>query len=340
MSEQNTHCSLIEMVYPLTQRPTVSVVVPCFNCENELDLTIDSLLAQTFPPIEIIVVDDGSTDGSSVAAAKWGYPVKLVKQANAGAAVARYTGVCAAEGDIIVFNDAGDVSRHDRLAVLCEALLKHRDCVAATGLTHGLETTANSVASGNSGHPEGDYEVIKDPVTKCLGQYWPLSTAMNMAVWRTTALQYGKVDSFFLAANDYALQAQIASAGSFVAVHKILMTYKPTRGGLSARHGLYKQRAYALIAAQHLMDRSSNTLSRVATFRHRVTEEWIDLCLRMYLQGDHVLARNVARIGLTQGHARHIPSRLWWALNRAEDEGTLSKHRLLNQFVRYFRKLR
>lgn len=63
----------------MSARPAISVVVPCFNKGAVLRETIDSALAQTYPPLEVIVIDDGSTDDSAAVAAEFGPPVQLVQ---------------------------------------------------------------------------------------------------------------------------------------------------------------------------------------------------------------------------------------------------------------------
>ena len=82
----------------------LSVAVPCYNGETFLGTTLESLLAQTRPPDEILVVDDGSSDGSREIAV--GYPVRLlIHQENAGLAAARNTALEAATGDVILYVD-------------------------------------------------------------------------------------------------------------------------------------------------------------------------------------------------------------------------------------------
>ncbi len=58
----------------------ISVIIPCYNAEPFLKATIESALNQTFPPLEIIVVDDGSTDNSAEIALSFGPPVKVIRQ--------------------------------------------------------------------------------------------------------------------------------------------------------------------------------------------------------------------------------------------------------------------
>jgi glycosyltransferase involved in cell wall biosynthesis len=93
-----------------------SCIVPVYNGERYLGETLDSILAQTYRPIEIIVVDDGSTDGTAAVAAGYGDRVRYVWQANAGEAAARNRGLNAAEGEFIAFDDADDLWSPEKLA--------------------------------------------------------------------------------------------------------------------------------------------------------------------------------------------------------------------------------
>jgi glycosyltransferase involved in cell wall biosynthesis len=88
--------------------PLVSAVIPAYNTERYLRRAIDSVLAQTYRPIECIVVDDGSTDRSAQIARSYGERVRCIAQRNAGASAARNTGIQAAQGEYIAFLDADD----------------------------------------------------------------------------------------------------------------------------------------------------------------------------------------------------------------------------------------
>ena len=76
--------------------PLVSCVVPVFNGEAYLREAIDSALAQTWGTVEVVVVDDGSTDGTAAVARSYGHPVRYVHQENGGPASARNRGIEAA----------------------------------------------------------------------------------------------------------------------------------------------------------------------------------------------------------------------------------------------------
>jgi len=90
-------------------RSLVSIVIPVFNGGQFLRQTIDSALAQTYQPTEIIVVDDGSTDESPLILKGYESHIMVVTQANAGVAAARNTGVSRSHGEWVAFLDQDDL---------------------------------------------------------------------------------------------------------------------------------------------------------------------------------------------------------------------------------------
>ena len=101
-----------------------SVIVPVYNCEGSLPRCIESILYQTYPDWELILVDDGSTDGSFAlcgAYARQDGRIRVIHQENAGQGPARNNGMKAATGDYIVFCDADDFYENDALEVFANA---------------------------------------------------------------------------------------------------------------------------------------------------------------------------------------------------------------------------
>jgi glycosyltransferase involved in cell wall biosynthesis len=98
-----------------SRRHTVSAVIPAFNEERFIATAIESVLSQTYPPVECIVVDDGSTDGTAEVARGFGSQVRLVQGESRGAAAARNRGADLAEGDMLAFLDADDRWLPERL---------------------------------------------------------------------------------------------------------------------------------------------------------------------------------------------------------------------------------
>ena len=89
--------------------PLISCIVPVFNGERFLAEALDSILGQTYRPLEIIVVDDGSTDATPEVAAGYAPRVSCLRQDNRGAASAKNRGVSASRGELIAFLDADDL---------------------------------------------------------------------------------------------------------------------------------------------------------------------------------------------------------------------------------------
>ena len=95
--------------------PLISCIVPVYNGERSLRACLESIIAQTWRPIEVIVVDDGSTDRSAKIAESFGPPVSCLRQKNAGPVVARNRGITAARGAFISFLDADDLWSAEKL---------------------------------------------------------------------------------------------------------------------------------------------------------------------------------------------------------------------------------
>ncbi len=95
---------------------SISCVIPVYNGERFLAEALDSALGQTRPAAEVIVVDDGSTDGTLEVAARYSGRVTYLRQDNAGPAAARNRGVAASRGDLVAFLDADDLWHPEKLA--------------------------------------------------------------------------------------------------------------------------------------------------------------------------------------------------------------------------------
>ncbi len=102
-----------------------SVIIPTFNRAGVLAEAIDSVLAQSHPAHEIIVIDDGSTDATPVVLAQFGERITVIRQANAGVSSARNAGLAAATGEWVAFLDSDDVWLPERLAVTARAVRRN-----------------------------------------------------------------------------------------------------------------------------------------------------------------------------------------------------------------------
>ena len=121
--------------------PGISVVIPAYNAARLIGAAIESVLAQTRPVAEIVVVDDGSTDGTAEVATGFGEQVRCLRQDNAGPSAARNTGIEAATGEWIAFLDTDDSWLPSKVEAELEVLTAHPE-LAWIGVNHLLRDFA------------------------------------------------------------------------------------------------------------------------------------------------------------------------------------------------------
>lgn len=110
----------------------VSVIIPAYNVERSLSITIDSVLRQTLNSCEVIVVNDGSSDKTGDVARSYGDKIVYIKQHNQGQGAARNTGLQQAHGEFVAFLDADDYWLEGFIEKCVNFLDEHKDAVAVT----------------------------------------------------------------------------------------------------------------------------------------------------------------------------------------------------------------
>ncbi|WP_293866551.1 glycosyltransferase family 2 protein [uncultured Alsobacter sp.] len=108
---------------------SVSVVIPAYNARETVGPAVRSVLEQSRAPDQVVVVDDGSTDGTGAVLAEFGNRIVVVRQNNGGLAAARNAGCSQATGDMIAFMDADDLAHPDRIALQLAAMEARPDAV-------------------------------------------------------------------------------------------------------------------------------------------------------------------------------------------------------------------
>jgi GT2 family glycosyltransferase len=126
------------------EAPLISVIIPVYNGARFLEEAVNNVLAQQYPALEIIVVDDGSTDDVAGALTKLPVDVRYFRQENAGAAAARNRGIKDASGDLIAFLDVDDLWPGNNLRVLLEVLTRD----ATADVAHGRGQLTQYVPGG------------------------------------------------------------------------------------------------------------------------------------------------------------------------------------------------
>lgn len=108
-------------------KPLVSVIMPCYNNADYVSAALKSVLSQDYSNFEVIVVDDGSTDESVKVLRQFGNKITIIQQANQGPAAARNSGIKAAKGQYIAFNDSDDFWLPGKLSAQISYLEQHPD---------------------------------------------------------------------------------------------------------------------------------------------------------------------------------------------------------------------
>ena len=118
--------------------PLISVIIPVYNGERFLADALQNVFAQAYHPIEVLVVDDGSTDGTASIAATFGEQIRYLYQPNAGPAAARNSGLALATGDLLTFLDVDDLWPADRLHLQVEYLRQNPALQLVWGYTQTI----------------------------------------------------------------------------------------------------------------------------------------------------------------------------------------------------------
>jgi glycosyltransferase involved in cell wall biosynthesis len=182
----------------------VSVVIPCYNQARFLGEAMESVLSQGYTDFEIIVVDDGSKDGTQEVAAgyaKESSRVRLVSQENRGLAAARNRGLAEARGEYVVFLDSDDRLVGGALEVGVRELEAHPECAFASGICRKI-TADGSVVPGWE-----QFRVMDDPYLELLRS---CPVYVPAVMYRRSVFDaVGGFDTSYRAAEDYDLYYRI-----------------------------------------------------------------------------------------------------------------------------------
>jgi glycosyltransferase involved in cell wall biosynthesis len=128
--------------------PLVSCIIPVYNSERFIAAAVESILGQTHRPIEVIVVDDGSTDGTPAVLEQFSGLLRVIAQSNAGHAAARNAGIRASAGEYIAFLDADDLWHPDKLVRQTRRLAEHPEL--GVTFSHLLNFSGNPPPLGSN----------------------------------------------------------------------------------------------------------------------------------------------------------------------------------------------
>ena len=135
--------------------PLFSVIIPAYNSASTLARAVESVCTQSWPPHEIIVVDDGSTDETILVARGFGCRVRVIQQSNAGVSMARNRGAETATGDWLAFLDADDWYYPDRLRWHAEWIVHDLNLDFLTGDYEYRREDGSLIGTSMAMHPSG-----------------------------------------------------------------------------------------------------------------------------------------------------------------------------------------
>lgn len=203
---------------------TVSVVIPCYNGANFLLETLESALNQTHPPLEVIVIDDGSTDDSATIAESFGPPVRVIRQENQGESVARNRGIAEAKGTYVLFLDADDLLAPQALEKLSNLVEKSDSSIAVMGVAYFETDTNNPIHTRVPGSGSFQEQVISGPIAPIHCCLTPVELIRKVGGFDTSIRQLEDWDFWIRLAFDDATLHTTEFVGAFYRQHSIQQT--------------------------------------------------------------------------------------------------------------------
>ena len=220
--------------------PAVTVVIPAYNAAATLAPALESVLAQTYDDFEVIVVDDGSTDGTASVAAGFGSPVRCIRTENGGVSRARNRGLEEAEGALVAFLDADDLWRPDKLARQVPALADRPGAGISTAGSQKVDEHLAPLGAVPAGAPG-------DPCEALLLKSMVLGQISSALVRRKMALEVGGFDARLSQCADWDFFLRLAVRTEFAVIAQPLVLYRVAASAMSSDIPLLERDTFAVL---------------------------------------------------------------------------------------------
>lgn len=244
----------------MAEPPLVSVIIPTYNNAALAPEAVASALAQTYRPLEVVAVDDGSTDDTPARLARFGDKIALIRQEHKGPAVARNTGLKASSGQFVAFLDSDDTWMPRKLALCVHALQQNPEAgVAYTALNiHELET---GLRYRQKQYTHSGW-MARELFMECRG----VNTS-TLVVRRTCLDEAGLFDEEFFRAQDWDLMLRLAERFPYAHVAEVLTERRLHSRSLSVTHAhLYAK--YNLLVLEKALARRPDLYADIQATAH------------------------------------------------------------------------
>lgn len=211
----------------MSPAPLVSAIIPTFNRAAYVARAIDSALAQTWPNVEVVVCDDGSTDNTTEVLAQYGNRIRVVSQTNQGLSAARNTAIKASSGEFLALLDDDDEWLPERLAIQMPLMLDNPDA----GLVGGGAVLID--AAGNQLPHQGPARIGVEHVA--FKAFFPANriTCPTALIRRSVIDSVGAFDTTLPYAEDYDMWLRIAAGHQVSIVPQKVARYRIWHGNKS-----------------------------------------------------------------------------------------------------------
>lgn len=229
-----------------TLKPLVSAVIPTYNRTQQTIAAIESVLAQTYPHFEIIVVDDGSTDGSGQAVERFisqrtNPPQQIVflSQRNQGASIARNAGIARAQGEYIAFLDSDDVWVPEKLERQVQAFEQLKNecgaCVTDARMVNsaGMDVSSFRVHGRQYQQPIGIDRSATISIAKSFSGFWMSSLLVRAEIIKH--IGGFSTDIFFAEDRDLHFRLSLVTSIAYVNKQLIVTDRNPSPAGSTCR---------------------------------------------------------------------------------------------------------
>jgi GT2 family glycosyltransferase len=222
--------------------PVVSIVTPSFNQRDFIAATIDSVLAQTYPHVELLVMDGGSTDGTLDVLRAYGDRVRWISEKDDGQADAINKGFARTSGEILGWLNSDDTLEEDAIRIAVEYLSKHPDVAMIYGDANFIDATGNFIRECAHIEPFDAQRLL----------HYSDFIVQPAAFFRRSAFEaVGGLDASLHFAMDYDLWLKLARRFKIDYVPKVLANYRWLGGNKSAIGGRERIEEVRRVATRH-----------------------------------------------------------------------------------------